>query len=144
MPTRESQVTTARAAQGAETKRATLEMLRSKKPREKEIVVLWPMEDGSKEEISFLFRSIGAQAYDKLVGKYPPTIEQRADGGSFDLHKFAPALLAQVCVEPKLSDAEWKTIWDSPDWNRGEVMQFFAQAVELCSVGLDIPFTGRD
>ena len=142
MPTRDN--TPERAVRGAAQKRATLELLRSKKPREKEITVLWPVEDGETEEVSFLFRSIGAQAYDKLVGKYPPTMEQRADGASFDLHRFAPALLAQVCAEPKLTEAEWKSIWDSPDWNRGEVMQFFAQAVELCSVGLDIPFTGRD
>jgi hypothetical protein len=103
-----------------------------------------PVEGGETQEVSFLFQSIGAQEWDRLVAKYPPTSEQRADGQAFNMHKFAPALLASVCTEPELTEAEWTEIWDSPDWNRGEVIQLYATAVELCSMGMNVPFSGRD
>ena len=107
-------------------------------------MVLLPVGDGKTEEVSFLFQSIGAQEWDRLVAKYPPTAEQRVEGATFNMHTFAPALLSRVCVDPELSEDDWKEIWNSPDWNRGEVVQFYVTAVELCSTGMDIPFSGRD
>ena len=140
MPTQAS-----KAAAGVKPiKRATLDMLKNKKRLEKELTLLLPMGNGKNEEVSFLFQSIGAQEWDRLVGKYPPTSEQRAEGAAFNMHTFAPALLSRVCVEPQMSEEEWKEIWDSPDWNRGEVVQFYVTAVELCSTGMDVPFSGRD
>lgn len=143
MPTQEPAVTV-RRKQSSASKRATLDLLRTKKRLEREIIVMLPVEGGKTEEVSFLFQSIGAQEWDRLVGKFPPTADQRANGEPFNMHNFAPALLAQVCVDPVLSEDEWKEIWNSPDWNRGEVVQFYATAVDLCSTGMDIPFTGRD
>jgi hypothetical protein len=143
MPTQEPAVTV-RRKQSAQSKRATLELLRSKQRAEKEVSVLFPVGDGKTEEVTFLFKAIGAQEWDRLVSKYPPTAEQRSDGSPFNMHTFAPALLSRVCTDPALSEEEWKEIWDSPDWNRGEVLQFYAQAVDLCSTGMDIPFSGRD
>lgn len=124
--------------------RATLDLLRSKKRLEKELTVMLPVEGGEAQEVSFLFRSIGAQEWDRLVAKFPPTAEQRADGSAFNMHKFAPALLSATCAEPQLTEAEWREIWESPDWNRGEVVQLYVTAVELCSTGMDVPFSGRD
>jgi hypothetical protein len=143
MPTQESSVTV-RRKQSAQSKRATLEMLRSKKRQEKELNILLPTSDGKKEEVSLLFQSIGAQEWDRLVSKFPPTSEQKLEGAGFNMHTFAPALLAQTCVEPALTEEDWKEIWNSPDWNRGEVVQLYMTAVELCSTGMDIPFSGRD
>jgi hypothetical protein len=143
MPTQEPEVQT-RARQRSASKRATLDLLRSKKRQEQELTVMLPVEGGKTQEVSFLFQSIGAQEWDRLVAKFPPTAEQRADGQSFNMHRFAPALLSAVCTDPQLTDAEWSEIWDSPDWNRGEVVQLYATAVELCSTGMNIPFSGRD
>jgi len=143
MPTQEPSVTV-RRKQSAQSKRATLEMLRSKKRQEKELTILLPVGDGKKEEVSLLFQSIGAQEWDRLVSKYPPTSEQKLEGAGFNMHTFAPALLSQTCTEPALSEEDWKEIWNSPDWNRGEVVQLYMTAVELCSTGMDIPFSGRD
>jgi len=143
MPTQEPSVTVKRR-QAAASKRATLDMLRSKKRLEKELSVLLPVGDGKHEEVSFLFQSIGAQEWDRLVAKFPPTSEQKMEGASFNMHTFAPALLSRVCVDPELTEEEWKEIWNSPDWNRGEVVQFYVTAVELCSTGMDVPFSGRD
>jgi len=135
---------TRRAKKSSGPARATLAMLRNKKRLEKELTVMLPVEGGETEEVSFLFQSIGAQEWDRLVAKYPPTAEQRANGESFNMHKFAPALLSAVCADPKLTEGEWTEIWGSPDWNRGEVVQFYVTAVELCSTGMDVPFSGRD
>lgn len=143
MPTQEPVVQT-RARQRSASKRATLDLLRSKKRQEQELTVMLPVEGGKTQEVSFLFQSIGAQEWDRLVAKFPPTSEQRADGQAFNMHRFAPALLSAVCTDPQLTESEWSEIWDSPDWNRGEVVQLYATAVELCSTGMNIPFSGRD
>ena len=144
MPTQEPKIRVSRARQSEQSKRATLDMLRSKRRLEKELTVLLPVGEGKTEEVSFLFQSIGAQEWDRLVAKHPPTSEQRIEGSPFNMHTFAPALLSITCVEPELTEEEWKEIWNSPDWNRGEVVQFYVTAVELCSTGMDVPFSGRD
>lgn len=144
MPTQVSKAAAGKSGKGSTAiKRATLDILREKKRLEKEITVFLPVGEGKTEEVSFLFQSIGAQEWDNLVAKHPPTADQRADGQAFNMHTFAPALLAKVCVDPEMSEADWKEIWNSPDWNRGEVIQFYATAVELCSTGMDVPFSGR-
>lgn len=144
MPTQDEEVVTSRSRQRSVSKRATLDKLRSKRRMEKELTVLLPVEGGKTEEMSFLFRSIGAQEWDRLVSKHPPTAEQRANGDPFNMHTFAPSLLSATCADPELSVEEWTEIWNSPDWNRGEVVQFYVTAVELCSTGMDIPFSGRE
>ncbi len=116
-------------------KRATLEVLRSKRRAEKEFCVV--LAEG-EDPVSFLFRAVGAQDYDRLITKCPPTKEQQAEGGSYDQNRFAPLLLAAVCTEPVLDEAEWREIWDSPEWNRGEVMGLFLAAAELCNQGLEL------
>ena len=125
----------AKSVQAAQAKRATFEKLRGKKRVEKEFtVVLTPGED----PVSFLFGAIGAQAYDRLITKCPPTVEQRADGQPYDQNRFAPMLLAAVSIEPVMDVSEWTEIWNSPDWNRGEISAIFIQAVQLCNEGLDV------
>lgn len=125
--------------------RATLDKL-LKKPRvEREISLLLPGDDGEDEKVTFKYRSLGAQDYDKLIDMYPPTTEQKVDGAAFNVDKFAPALISKVCVDPELSYEEAKAIWDSPDWNRGELMHLFGEAMNICnSVQQKIPFTESD
>ena len=101
-----------------------------------------PGDDGEMVETTMLFRSIGARDYDRLLAKHPPTTEQRAEGNSYNINTFGPALLAMVCIDPEMSAEQAGEIWNSSDWGRGEVMSLFSAAVELCNKGLDIPFTG--
>lgn len=140
MPTQETATVKARAAQREASKRATYDLLRSKKRREQEFTFTLDTENG-KEEVTFLFKSIGSQQYDSLLTKNPPTAEQRAEGATYNINTFAPALLAEVCADPQMTKGEWSDVWDSPDWNRGEVMDLFFNAVNLCNQGLDIPPT---
>jgi len=120
--------------------RATLDLLRNKRPREREISLKIPGTEGDTEA-TFLFRSIGAKEWELLVGKHKPTNAQRADGQPFNIDTFPPALLARVCVEPQLTEDDWMEIWTSPDWNRGEISDFYQAAVDLCTTGFDVPFS---
>lgn len=129
----QAEVVQAQAAQRKQAKRATFEKLRGKKRAESEFTL-----SINGEELSFLFRSIGAIEYDRLLTKHKPTTEQRAAGAQFNIDTFAPALLSRVSVEPVMDDTEWGEIWNSPDWNRGELMGLFGHAVDLCNEGLDL------
>lgn len=122
-----------KTAQRSDAKRATFTKLKNKKRAEREYTA-----DLGGEPATLLYRAIGATAYDKLLTKYPPTKEQLADGAAFNANTFAPALLARVCVEPAMDEAEWAEIWHSEDWNRGEVSELFWNAVELCNKGLEL------
>jgi hypothetical protein len=133
-----------RAKKPAGPQRATLDMLRNKKPREKEVTLPFPTDGGGTEDATFLFRSIGAKEWELLVSKHKPTNAQRADGQPFNTDTFPPALLARVCVDPAMAEEEWSEIWTSPDWNRGEISDFYAHAVNLCTEGFDVPFNGSD
>jgi|688.fasta_scaffold54239_3 hypothetical protein len=126
----------ARAAQRADSKATTLSLLRNKKRAQREIVFELSGEDGKPVEVTLVFRAIGTQDYDRLLTKFPPTIEQKAEGSSYDINRFAPELMSKVCIEPEMSAKEWSEIWNSPDWNRGETMDLFVAAVEICSRGL--------
>lgn len=129
------EVVQAKEEQRQSAKRATLSALKGKKRAQLEFTMALG-EDG--EEMSFLYRAIGAVEYDALLTKYPPTAEQKADGFTHNQDKFAPDLLSQVCVEPALDRQEWAEIWTSSNWNRAEVSQLFMTAANLCNQGLDI------
>lgn len=134
---------TAKSMKKAKPSRATFEMMMDKPRATTEASFYFEGPEG-REEVSLEFRAIGAIQYDKLISKCPPNTEQRAEGASYNIHTFGPELLGVVCVEPSLTVAQWKEIWNSPDWNRGEIVQLFGTALELCNRGLDIPFTKTD
>jgi hypothetical protein len=128
----------------AQRKRATLDRLRSKKAREKTVEVELPLDDGATEKVELLFRSIGSHDYDKLVTKYPPTAEQKKSGASYNLDRFGPALLAAVCVDPQMTEDEALELWNSGDWNRGELYNLFREAVDICVSGISMDPTESD
>jgi hypothetical protein len=129
----------AKEQQRRASKRATNEQLFGKKRAQKHVKVYI-----NEEEVEMTFRAFGHMEYDKLQSKFPPNIDQRAKGESFDIDRFGPALMSKVVYEPELSAEEWAEIWKSPDWSRGECAQLFAEAVSICTRGLDIPFTESD
>jgi hypothetical protein len=137
MPTGTGTATTVKPST-VKVKRATYESLRDKKRMEKELDLQL---DGT--ESSFLLRSISAKDYDKLLTSCPPNVEQRASGAIYNINTFAPVLLSRVIVEPEMTEEQWVELWVSPDWNRGELMTFFSEAVELCNTGLSLGPTGQ-
>lgn len=124
----------------ARTKRATFDRLSKKKRAERELPITLVGDDGEEEEVFILFRAIGATAYDDLIAKHTPTAKQKLDGAVYNIDTFAPALIAACSVDPDLSYAEAKAIWDSEEWSRGEVMTLFGGCVELNNKGLNAPF----
>jgi hypothetical protein len=115
--------------------RATFAAFQSKKRAEREVTLTV-----NDEEMTMLFRAIGSSEYDKLIAKCPPTYDQKAQGTTYNIDKFGPQILSKVCVDPDLTVEQWDEIWNSENWNRGEIMQIFLVATELCNRGFDIPF----
>jgi hypothetical protein len=124
--------------------RVTADQLQKKKRREKDVPWTVTGDDGETYEATMLFRAIGAEEYDELLAQHPPSQEQKKKGLNYNPRSFAPALLSQVCVDPEMSEAQWAGLWKSPDWNRGELQKLFMEAVDVCSVGFDIPFIDTD
>lgn len=137
--TEETRRVVARRKQAQASKRATLDMLKSKERATSEFSIY--LKDGDDvQEVTLKFRAIGAREYDKLVSKHPPKPAQRAEGNAFDLDSFAPALIAACAVEPEMTPEDATEIWNSEDWSRGDLMVLFRHAVELNNRGIDIPF----
>lgn len=123
----------------AKATRATFAKFKAKKRIEREVTLTI-----NEEEVTVLFRAIGSTEYDKLIAKNPPTYEQKAAGSTYNIDTFGPVILSKVCVDPQMTKEEWTEIWNSENWNRGEVVQMFYLATELCNRGFDIPFTEND
>jgi hypothetical protein len=141
MPSAGAKTVEARQKQSARSKRATLDMLKNKPRSTSEFSLFLSDGNGGSNEVTLQYQAIGMRAYDKLVAKHPPKPDQRAEGSSFDIDTFAPALIAACSVDPEISPSEAKAIWDSEDWSRGDVMVLFRNAVELNNRGLDVPFS---
>jgi hypothetical protein len=123
---------------------ATLKDLLHKPARTKEVVLTIPDADGTMIEYVVTLRAIGSKAYDVLVGMHAPTVEQKKEGAAYNPDTFGPALISMCSVSPRITPNEAKELWDSEEWSRGEVMELFVAAVEVCSKGLDVPFTAAD
>lgn len=134
----------ARQKQSQADKRATLDQLINKPRSTTEFSLFLSDGNGGTNEVTLKYQAIGMREYDRLVGKHPPKPDQRAEGSSFDIDTFAPALISACSIEPEISPAQAKEIWDSPEWSRGDVMVLFRNAVELNNRGLDIPFSETD
>ena len=141
MPSTAAKTTEARQKQSQAQKRATVDELVNKPRSTTEFSLFLNDGDGGSNEVTLKYQAIGMRAYDRLVAKHPPKPEQRAEGASFDIDSFAPALIAACSVDPEITPSEAKQIWDSEDWSRGDVMVLFRNAVELNNRGLDIPFS---
>jgi hypothetical protein len=117
---------------------ATLSDLKTKQARTSEIVL--PLGD---ELVTIVVKSINTKVYDDLIGLHPPTKKDKEDGASFDLDTFGPALMALCTKEPELTEDEALEIWASPDWARGELLDWFSACVNICNKGLEVPSTAN-
>ena len=131
----------ARQEQSQDSKRATFDMLKNKPRVEEEVTFVMNADTDDEKEFTMMFQAIGATDYDKLITKNPPTTEQKADGSSYNINTFGPNLLARTVVDPDMDFKQWSEIWNSEDWNRGEILQIFLTATELCNRTLDVPPT---
>ena len=131
---------TARRKQSQAAKRATIDLLKNKPQASMEFSIF--LSDGEDTtELTMKFQAIGSREYDKLVSKHPPSASQRAEGQSFNMDTFAPALISAVSVEPEISLEDAQEIWNSDTWSRGDLMVLFRNAVELNNRGIDVPFS---
>src|SRR5215831_3946207 len=110
MPNATAKTVEARQKQSQASKRATLQQLMAKPPSETEFSLFLSDGNGGATEVTLKYKAIGMRAYDKLVAKHPPKPEQRADGSSFDIDTFAPALISACSVEPEITVEEAKEI----------------------------------
>jgi hypothetical protein len=120
--------------------RATLDQLKKKQRVTKTVTVNVTGDDGDPMEVSLSFRGIPAQQYDKLISRFPPLKEHKKQGYQYNPDKFGPALIAATCVDPEITEEDAKEIWESDNWNRGERMMLMMAAIEVCTVGLNVPF----
>ena len=118
---------------------ATLEDLLNKPARSRELIV-----KAGKNDVTVTLTAVGSRAYDNLLAEHPPTKEQQKDGNTYNPDSFAPALIAACMTTPKITEEDAVKIWVSGEWSRGEVTQLFLACIDVCSRGLDVPFTEAD
>lgn len=120
--------------------RATLDQLKKKQRVSKSVNVAVTGDDGEPVEVSLTFRGIPAHEYDRLISRFPPKPKHKKQGYGYDPDEFGPHLIAATCIEPEMSVEDAKEIWASDNWNRGERMVLLMTAIEVCTVGLNVPF----
>jgi hypothetical protein len=114
---------------------ATAADLMSKPARIKEV----PLSLGD-DDLVIKLKAIGSKAYDDKLAEHPPTKAQKADGATYNMDTFPVALLSLCMVDPVMTEEELATVWTSPEWSRGELLDLFFSAVEINNKGLNVPF----
>lgn len=122
-------------------RQATAEDLLSKPARKQTVPITLSGGDKADTVVEMSLVSLSATAYDKLLAEHPPTKDQKSEGHTYNPDTFAPALIAEVVVDPKLTVEQATAIWTGETWSRGELRDLFMACVDLCSRGLDVPFT---
>lgn len=91
-----------------------------------------------KTALKFIFRSIGRVKFDKLVKDHPPTsvdLEEAEKVGvdpkelQWNSEGFSVALVAACSVEPKMTVAEVRSLFDNEDWTQVESAALFSAAL---------------
>jgi hypothetical protein len=119
--------------QRTEAKRASFELLKNKKRQQQEFTL-----KVNGDEFTFLFEAVSAKVWDDLVTRHKPTMEQKAEQMSYNPETFAPALMSRVCIDPVMNESEWREIWTSDEYSKGELSELFWSAFGLCNRGLDV------
>lgn len=86
--------------------------------------------------VTVRLRSMGRLAYERLLDAHPAPPEQiaaaKAKGETpmpYNADTFPPALIAASMVEPELSEADARQLWD--EWNGGEASELFMAALTV-------------
>ena len=96
-------------------------------------------------EVTFVFKSIGHMAYDKLVESpvHKPTKAQAKEGSNFNPLTFPQAIIAASCIEPVMTLEEVKELFLIDSWNNAELTKLFYGALECNSETGDTPLSLR-
>lgn len=92
----------------------------------------------------FTFKSIGRPKWDALMSAHKPTPQQRKEFGktiAFDPDTFPAMAVAASCVDPTIEVDEAKEIFDSEDWNDGELTKLYMAAQEVNTEVPDVPLS---
>lgn len=90
----------------------------------------------------FRFRSIGRVKFERLVKDHPPTAAEKQEvaeaGGDpsqlgWCVETFTVALVAACSVEPEMTVAEVRELWDDENWTQGEAASMFNACLEANS-----------
>jgi hypothetical protein len=131
-------------ALGGTAQPATYEALIKKPRRTLSFEVTSANDAGEEIKLTLKFQAIDSTSFDELQSAHPPTTKERREGAIYNVDTFAPALIAAVSLEPRLSVEQATEIYKSPDWAPGEVGNMFINAMSVCNQGLNIPFNARD
>jgi len=90
--------------------------------------------------VTFKFKSIGREAYSKLLDEFKPREDNEDDEDvGFDIDEFPPHLLALSAVEPPLTLAAAYRVWN--EFSDSETTLLVAGALTANKELVDIPFT---
>ena len=118
---------------------ATVDDLLTKPARTQELTITVGAD--KPVEVTLALTAISAKAYDDLLAGNPPTVEQKAEGETYNPDTFPAHIISAVVSEPKITLEQAREIWDGSQWSRGELRDLYMACVNLCSRGLDVPFT---
>lgn len=134
---------TSEQQQDAPKRVATKEHLLKKKPATAELTMMMEDDDGEDVELVLKFRALSNNQYEALIEEHPPSAEDKKNNSRWNSDTFPPALVAKTLVEPAMNYHEVVAIFESDDWNAGELLQIFQTALGVCMKGFNVPFSKR-
>jgi hypothetical protein len=113
------------------------------KPKTRDTFTLYVGSGEERQEIEMTVEALSMKDYDKLLSKFPPSEEEKARGLTYELEKFAPALIAACLVDPELTPAQARQLWSSENWSRGDVEGLFSKVLTVNHRESTVPFNAR-
>lgn len=124
---------------------ATFDALITKPRRSIEFFVQLPVGDDQKPRPARLrYQALDPKQFDDLVAAHPPSAKQKREGGQWDPDTFPAALISAVALVPRLTFEQARDILESKNWAPGESNALFTNAIQVCTAGLDVPFSAGD
>lgn len=113
------------------------------KPKTRETFTVYVGEGDDASEIELTIEALSMKEYDKLLAKYPPTDEEARKGLTYELDKFAPALIAASLIDPAMTLAQAKSLWTAENWSRGDIEGIFTKVLQVNHRENTVPFNRR-
>jgi len=89
---------------------------------------------------TFLFQDQGRKRFEDLWKTCPPSDEQREQGYEWNPDEFGPLIIAESCIEPKLTLEEATQMYD--EWSTAEAETLLMTAINV-NMGMSaIPLSG--
>jgi len=97
-------------------------------------------EEAQESTVTFTFRDQGRKRFEDLWKTCPPSDEQRELGFEWDPDAFGPLVIAESCIEPKLTLEEATQMYD--EWSTAEAETLLMTAINV-NMGMSaIPLSG--